>query len=99
MHPDNGDHWLALLNIHHLVADHTTLEVLLGEVAAFQQGREEDLPAPLPFRNFVAQARLGISPAEHEQFFSHLLSDVSECTAPFGLSDIHQDSTALDEAV
>ena len=31
--------WLALLRIHHLVQDHTALEVLLGEVAALLAGR------------------------------------------------------------
>ena len=98
-HPDGGGRWLALLHVHHLVQDHTALEVLLGEVAAFLEGREEDLPVPLPFRNFVAQARLGVSPAEHERFFAGLLGDVTESTAPFGLSDVHQDGAAVEEAV
>ncbi|MGW2168791.1 amino acid adenylation domain-containing protein, partial [Streptomyces nondiastaticus] len=51
--------WLLALQSHHLVRDHTTLEVLLGEVRALLLGQEEQLPVPVPFREFVAQARLG----------------------------------------
>ena len=51
----------------------TTLEVLLEEVQAHLLGRAEQLPAPLPFRNFVAQARLGVSRQEHEEFFREML--------------------------
>ena len=56
--PEGGGRWLALLQVHHLVQDHTGLEVLMGEVGALLEGRGEDLPVPLPFRNFVARARL-----------------------------------------
>ena len=78
-----SDRWLALVQFHHILQDHTALEVLLGEVAAFIQGNGSGLPEPVPFRGFVAQARLGTDPAEHERFFAELLGDVSEPTAPF----------------
>ncbi|MFF2149666.1 amino acid adenylation domain-containing protein, partial [Kitasatospora sp. NPDC058190] len=38
----------------------------------------------LPFRDFVAQARLRIPREEHEHFFNTLLHDITEPTAPFG---------------
>ena len=97
--PEGAGRWLALLQVHHLVQDHTGLEVLMGEVRALLEGRGEDLPVPLPFRNFVARARLGVSPAEHERFFAGLLGDVTGSTAPFGLTDVYQDGTAVEEAV
>ncbi|WP_133595275.1 non-ribosomal peptide synthetase, partial [Azoarcus indigens] len=90
--------WLLCLPCHHLILDHSTLELLVGEIALIQQGREAELPEPVPFRRFVAQARLGVSAAEHERFFTRLLGDVAEPTAPFGLLDIQGDGSAIEAA-
>ncbi|WP_259375544.1 non-ribosomal peptide synthetase [Azohydromonas lata] len=90
--------WLLQLPCHHMVVDHTTLELLVREIALLQQGRQAELPAPVPFRRYVAQARLGMSQAEHEAFFRRLLGDVDEPTAPFGLLDVQGDGTRIAEA-
>ncbi|HVG45249.1 MAG TPA: amino acid adenylation domain-containing protein, partial [Longimicrobium sp.] len=89
--------WGLLLLLHHLVSDHTAAEVLREEMEAHLDGRAEQLPAPLPFRNYVAQARLGVSRAEHEAFFRELLGDVDEPTAPFGLREVHGVGAGLEE--
>ncbi|TQF02759.1 amino acid adenylation domain-containing protein [Kitasatospora acidiphila] len=90
--PESG-RWVALLRIHHLVGDRTTQEILLRELDAIQAGQGDSLPEPLPFRDFVAQARLGVPREEHERYFDGLLGDVTETTAPFGLLDVHGDGT------
>ncbi|MFF3334804.1 amino acid adenylation domain-containing protein [Streptomyces sp. NPDC002888] len=90
-----GGKWLALVRAHHMVRDHTALVVLLTEVKAFLTGRSAELPAPLPFRDFVAQARGGVAREEHERYFAGLLGDVEEPTAPFGLVDVRGDGAAL----
>jgi amino acid adenylation domain-containing protein len=90
--------WLLLLMIHHLLADHTTLEILLEEIKAHLLGQADRLPAPLPYRNFVAQARQGMKQEEHEAFFQQKLGDVDEPTAPFGLLDVRNDDSVINKA-
>src|SRR5205085_88510 len=78
--------------------DHSTLEILHQEVTAFLSGRGDELDAPEPYRNLVAQARLGLSPAEHERYFRDLLGDIDEPTTPFGLADVRGDGREVSEA-
>ncbi|CAN2536695.1 hypothetical+protein [Methylocapsa aurea] len=59
-----------LILSHHLASDHTTLEVVVEEARAYLLGESERLLAPLPFRDFVAQARLGVAREEHEAFLA-----------------------------
>ena len=92
------DRWLMLLLRHHLVGDHSTMEVMQSEIEAYLLGKADRLPRPLPFRNLVAQARLGVSQEEHEAYFRKLLSDVEEPTAPFGLLDVQGDGSGIEEA-
>ena len=92
------ERWLLLLLSHHLTLDHTALDILFEEIQMHQLGQADLLPAPLPFRNFVAQARLGIKPEEHEAFFREMLADVDEPTAPFGLLDVLGDGSRVQEA-
>ena len=90
--------WLLLMLMHHLADDHESLEVLQEEISAHLLGRESELPAPLPFRNYVAQARLGVSQEEHERFFRGMLGDVEEPTAPYGLLDVWGEGHGIGEA-
>ncbi|WP_438289008.1 non-ribosomal peptide synthase/polyketide synthase [Burkholderia pseudomallei] len=97
-HDAAGGRWLVRLLSHHLAVDHTTLERVIEEARAIEQGRVEDLPRPEPFRNFVAQARLGVSEADHEAYFRAKLGDIDEPTAPFGLLSVQGDGREIAEA-
>ena len=92
-----NDRWVALLRFHHLAVDHTGLEIIQQEMQAYREGREQELAPPQPFRNFVAQARLGIPKQEHEEYFRQLLGDVSEPTAPYGVLQAHVDGSEVQE--
>ncbi|WP_429442915.1 amino acid adenylation domain-containing protein [Paraburkholderia youngii] len=95
--PGSGS-WLLLELQHHLIGDHTTLEVMHAEVRAILAGRAYELAAPLPFRNLVAQARLAVDAKAHEEFFRGLLADIDEPTMPFGLSEVYGDGSGVGEA-
>ncbi|MEY9894317.1 amino acid adenylation domain-containing protein, partial [Catenulispora sp. MAP5-51] len=90
--------WSALLQMHHMLQDHTGWEVVMEEIAAILRGDGDSLPAPHPFRDFVGNARLGVSREEHSRFFAELLGDVTETTAPFGLLDVHGDGADAAQA-
>ncbi|MBD2816501.1 amino acid adenylation domain-containing protein, partial [Xenorhabdus sp. Flor] len=89
--------WIVLQLLHHLIGDHETLEVMHREVQACLTGQEENLAVPVPFRNLVAQVRLGVSQAAHTRFFTDMLAEVVEPTLPFGLTEVHRDGTQVTE--
>ena len=95
--PDRG-RWLLLVLLHHLIGDHSTLEVMHDEVVRILSGRSHELPPPYPFRNLVAQARGSAATAEHERFFRDMLADIDEPTTPFGLDRVHGDGGGIMEA-
>ncbi|WP_141096737.1 non-ribosomal peptide synthetase, partial [Photorhabdus luminescens] len=90
--------WILLQLLHHLIGDHTTLEVMNCEVQAYLNGQEESLPVPTPFRNLIAQARLGVSQEEHIRFFTEMLVEVEEPTLPFGLTEVRRDGSQVTES-
>ncbi|QPB24784.1 non-ribosomal peptide synthetase [Rhizobium sp. 007] len=95
--PGSG-RWLLLELQHHLIGDHTTLEVMHAEVRAVLDGRAHEPAAPQPFRNLVAQARLGVDAKAHEEFFQEQLADIDAPTTPFGLSEVYGDGIGSHEA-
>ncbi|MCA6221494.1 non-ribosomal peptide synthetase, partial [Photorhabdus antumapuensis] len=95
---ESDGRWIALQLMHHLIGDHTTLEVMNGEVRAYLNGQGDNLPAPVPFRNLVAQARLGVSQEAHTRFFTEMLAEVDEPTLPFGLMEVHGDGSQMSQS-
>jgi amino acid adenylation domain-containing protein/thioester reductase-like protein len=93
-----GTHWYAILQLHHLVADHESLEIVFSEVRAHLEGQEESLPVPVPYRNHVAQTLAYAGADDSEAFFRSKLADVTEPTAPFGLLDVRGDVGRIEEA-
>ncbi|WP_118987820.1 non-ribosomal peptide synthetase [Photorhabdus sp. CRCIA-P01] len=90
--------WFLLELQHHLIGDHETMEVMHREVRAYFAGQEEYLPTPAPFRNLVAQSRLGVSQTAHTRFFTDMLAEVDEPTLPFGLAEVHRDGSRMTES-
>ncbi|MDE9567161.1 hypothetical protein KKI93_25070, partial [Xenorhabdus bovienii] len=89
--PHSGKWWLALLH-HHLVCDHHSLEIIFNEIQAILLGQEDQLPSPLPYRNFIAQLRM-VPLEQHQAYFRQLLADVDEPTLLFGLLEVHGENS------
>ncbi|MDT3313478.1 amino acid adenylation domain-containing protein [Pseudomonas sp. rhizo66] len=87
--------WIGILLMHHIVLDHTALDVLVAEMNDVMLDRSSDLPPPVQYRHFVAQARLGVDDQAHEAFFREMLGDIDEPTVAFGLQDVHGDGSDI----
>ncbi|WP_419794896.1 amino acid adenylation domain-containing protein [Pseudomonas palleroniana] len=98
VYDEANQRWLAMLLFHHIAMDHTALDVISEEVLAYRSGGFAQLDAAMPYRNYVAQALLGVSQADHEQFFREMLGDIDEPTLPFGLQEVQGDGLAAEEA-
>jgi amino acid adenylation domain-containing protein len=95
--PHNG-HWYAMLKLHHITCDHVTYEFVIEEVVAYLQGRADQLPEPVAYRDHVAQALEFSRAHDCEAFFREKLADVTEPTAPFGLLNVHGAGARIAEA-
>ncbi|MBJ7312568.1 amino acid adenylation domain-containing protein [Rugamonas sp. CCM 8940] len=89
--------WLLALLYHHIVCDHVTLDLLIGEIGAILSGRAAQLPALQPYRAFIARTEAA-GHEEHAAYFRRQLADVAEPTAPFGVLDVRGDGWQVQEA-
>ncbi|WP_431040586.1 amino acid adenylation domain-containing protein [Streptomyces sp. P1-3] len=89
-HPGTPE-WFAVLNLHHVIDDATSLGLLFQELVAHMTGREADLAEPVPYRNFIAHVRHRARNLDPAAYFQAQLGDVTEPTAMFGLHDVHGD--------
>jgi amino acid adenylation domain-containing protein/thioester reductase-like protein len=93
------DRWYAILQLHHLVGDRQSLEIVFSEVSAYLDGHAlEDLSVPVPYRNHVAETLARARTDDGEAFFRSKLGDVTEPTAPFGLLDVRGTGGHIEEA-
>ena len=90
--------WVARLRFHHLVNDATSTTLLMQEIRAHLLGQQAQLPAPVPYRNVVVQARSPARQAGHEAFFREQLGDVDAPTLAFGLQEHRADRAQTDHA-
>ncbi|KAI8603716.1 hypothetical protein EDD21DRAFT_423127 [Dissophora ornata] len=95
---DTDGRWLLVQLIHHLIGDHAAEEEMHVEIKAILDGHGDSLPAPLPFRDHLALARLKSSPEDHEQFFKEMLTDIDEPTLPFSMTAVSDGGTEVKES-
>ncbi|KAF9342276.1 hypothetical protein BGX26_007912, partial [Mortierella sp. AD094] len=90
--------WIAVELSHHLIRDHSTLELMLNEIGAFYNDNDQTLLPANPFRNLIAHVRTGPSLEVHEQFFTKMLADIDTPALPYGLSNVHHDGMDIKES-
>jgi amino acid adenylation domain-containing protein len=88
----------ALFQLHHLACDDLSWRAVLSEIAMCLEGRKSELPVPVPFRDYVAEALARAHTQDVETFFRSKLADVDDSSAPFGLRDIRADGRNSKEA-
>jgi arthrofactin-type cyclic lipopeptide synthetase C len=89
--------WYALLQVHHIICDHQSLQRLIAEALAHVAGHERELTQPVPYRDFIAQVLAGAATPKAQAFFRSALGDLEEPTAAFGLLDTHADGSRIAE--
>ena len=98
MHQPEQGRWLLLLRCHHLILDHSSLELLLSEVRADLLGNVQRLPPAMAFRDYVAEARRENASVGQDALFREMLGGLEEPTAPFGMLDASSDGSGIEEA-
>ena len=96
-HP-HGPGCFAVLRVHHVACDHQSLRTIVAETLTILEGRGTELPEPVSFREHTEHAQIHAQSAAAAEFFRSKLAGVHECTAPFGLSDVHGDGACVLEA-
>ncbi|KAF9944038.1 hypothetical protein BGZ72_002881, partial [Mortierella alpina] len=61
----DGRYVMAQL-IHHIIGDHSTMKIMDDEIEKILAGQGDTLAEPQPYRNLIAQVRMGKSVEEHE---------------------------------
>lgn len=94
---ESDGRWILVLLLHYLVSDHSTLDTMNEEIQAFLGGFGDTLPRPEPYRNLIAQTRLGMSQEGHERFFKEMLSDIESPPLSYELTNVHGDGVGITE--
>ena len=92
-----SDKWYVHIHLHRVIADRLTAKIVNSEAVAYLEGREEELPPSVPYRNHVAQALAYARTHRVEAHFRNKFGDIDEPTAPFGLLEPQADSSGREE--
>ncbi|MDX7998135.1 amino acid adenylation domain-containing protein [Xenorhabdus sp. Reich] len=102
-HDPYKNEWLLALCFQHVISDHLTLELIFSEIKELMRSPSnskdkypENLPTPLPYRDFVALS-LHMPVSEHEAYFREMLADIDTPTTPFGILDTRNGERQMSE--
>ncbi|TQF71314.1 non-ribosomal peptide synthetase [Pseudoalteromonas luteoviolacea] len=91
-----GEYFL-FLQVHHMVIDHVSLEIIQREIDVYRSGQAASLPVSQPYRNFISHTIQQEKKHDAKSYFTNLLEGVDEATAPFALIDNQRDGVHVSE--
>ncbi len=93
----NSEFHVVMLQLHHIIADHITQEIISREIELYFSNATASLSAPVPYREFIAHTLHQAKTHDAKAFFSAMLKDADEPTAPFGLQDVQGDGSKVSQ--
>jgi len=94
---ETGGSQFALLQLHHMICDHESWDVVVSEAMAIMENRELKPVGVVKYRDYVVSELARPRLREAEEFFLQKLGTVEVVSAPFGLIDVHGDGSELSE--
>jgi hypothetical protein len=83
-HPYNGQ-WYGWLQLHRIVVDAVTVQLMASEITAYLSGFAQRLSKPVPYRNYVAQSLAYAETPSAEEFFRRKLGKITGQVEPLEL--------------
>jgi amino acid adenylation domain-containing protein len=84
---DSQGGWLLAVLVHHMVSDHVTQSLILGEIDLLLRDRADQLQPPIPFRHFIAAQRQ-MHEDEQRHYFEARFGDLDVPTLVFGVPEV-----------
>ncbi len=82
------EQYFVLLQVHHIVNDAVSHQILQNEIMAYLNGEQQQLATPVPYRDYIACTLELAKQHDAKQYFQQQLADVKHPSAPFGLVDV-----------
>ncbi|MDC9590825.1 amino acid adenylation domain-containing protein, partial [Xenorhabdus sp. XENO-10] len=92
-----NERWLLLHQLHHLVGDHSTLEIIYRELNSLMVQPDITLPSALAFRTLIERTRQNESLLRQREFFSKQLGDITEPCLPYALNPLMTQGESIEE--
>ncbi|WP_237276457.1 non-ribosomal peptide synthetase, partial [Tenacibaculum ovolyticum] len=94
---EKGEYYV-LLNQHHIIVDHVSLEKITEEILIYNEGNGNTLEKPALYRNFIGHTLHQQATNNSAEYFKDRFETIEEPTLPFGLHDIQGDGIEVIEA-
>ena len=86
----------VLLQLHHIICDHDSVEAMFAEVMTILESRIHDLSVSVPYRDHVARSMANEHAQNAQEFFRKQLGDIDEPTILFGLTNVYGDGSRIE---